>query len=242
MLAALAIGGQVQSAGAGSIVEYRAEYEVRYKGRRVANAEFSVTAAGDDRYIFESVTRARGVWRLASPNPAIEISELVLRDGRIEPVRFDYQDGSRKGEDNYSVEFDASAGEVRIEQAGMSRTIALEPGLLDRGSLQVALMLDLGDCRIPETYRYVDEDGPESYRYERLDDAEIETGTGSYHTIGLSQHREGSSRNTILRLAPALGYLPVRMEQIRDGEAETVFTLDAVSAIEPAGAACSGLR
>ena len=102
-------------------------------------------------------------------------------------------------------------------------------------------MLDLGNCRVPESYRYVDEDGVRTYRYERLDDLPTGTGIGVFDTVRVSQHREGSSRNTILWLDPTIAYLPIRIEQYRNGELETVFSIEDVVGIERKAPGCSGL-
>ena len=235
-------GSGAFAAAPGEVAEYRAEYEVRYKGRRVARAEFSVSADSNDEYLFRSTTRARGIWRMASPTPAIEMSRFRVDDDLIVPIQFEYQDGSRKGEDNYTVEFDAAAGEARVAGANGNLLLTLEAGLLDRGSLQVALMQDLRRCTAPGPYRYVDEDGVRSYRYEQLENREATTGAGTLETVRFSQHRDGSSRTTILWLAPELAYLPVRIEQTRDGEVETVFTLEGVSEIDSGASDCSGFR
>ena len=205
------------------IVTYSAEYEVRYNGRRVASAIFSVVNT-DGGFIFESSARARGLLRLASPNAAIEQSVFVIENRAIAPLRFAYEDGSRKGEDNYTIVFDRNAGQIRVSGASGSRSLELEP-VLDRGSMQVALMTDLDACRHPGPYRLVDDEDIKTYVYERLEDAEIETEMGVMTAERYLQRREGSSRTTIVSAAPALRYLPVRIEQLRDGEVETVFTL-----------------
>jgi hypothetical protein len=235
-------GSDLATAAGDGVIEYVAEYEVRYKGRRVATAEFSVTANQEDGYVFRSSTRARGIWRLASPDPAIELSQFSIDGDQIVPSRFEYQDGSRKGEDNYSVSFDSANGQARVTGPNGAADYPFDRGLLDRGSLQVALMQDLGRCTTPGPYRYVDDDGIRSYSYERLEDLETETGIGMLETVRFSQQREGSSRTTILWLAPSLRYLPVRIEQLRDGEVETVFTLEDANGIEGGFSACSGFR
>lgn len=226
--------------GTADIVEYAAEYEVRYKGRHVANAEFSVARTAENRYEFRSTTRARGIWRIASPGPAEESSDFEVRGDQIVPLRFEYQDGSRKGEDNFAISFDEAAGEIHIDGQTGRQTLAFEAGLLDRGSLQVALMLDAAACELPGPYRYVDDDGQRIYRYEQLESRIAETGVGDLHTVRFSQQREGSSRTTVLWLASELAYLPVRIEQIRDGEIETSFTLDDLTGLERSTAGCSG--
>lgn len=240
LLLAYLSAGMVNAAGPADVIEYSAEYDAEYKGRRVARAEFSVSRLAENRYEFRSMTRARGIWRIASPQPALEISEFETRDGLIVPLRFEYQDGSRKGEDNFSIDFDAAAGKIRID-GPETHTLDLEEGLLDRGSLQVALMRDVAACELPGPYRYVDDDGERTYRYERLEDRIAETGVGDLETVRFSQQREGSSRTTVLWLAADLAYLPVRIEQIRDGEVETAFTLEDVAGIERSEG-CSGFR
>lgn len=223
-----------------TVAEYTASYLVRTDGHRVANAEFSVSRDTNGNYVFISSARARGILRLLRPDPAVDRSEFTFVDGRIVPLSFHYEDGSRKGEDNFSVTFDGAAGEVRIAGPAGSRTVPFEDGLLDRGTLQVALMRDLGACRLPGPYRYVDDNGIGEYAYERLDDLATETGIGTLHTVRFSQKSEGSSRETILWLAPELGYLPVRIEQFRNGELGTSFELEDVDELERRPPDCSG--
>lgn len=230
------------SAEPGEIAQYSAEYEVEYKGRRVARAEFGVTEGSAGQFVFNSTTQARGVWRLASPRPAIEWSQFRLDGDSIVPSSFRYEDGSRKGEDNYTLQFDASSRSVAINGPNGSSSLPFEAGLLDRGSLQVALMYDLSACRLPGPYRYVDDDGVTEYHYERLENMSAATEIGTFDTIRFSQQRDGSSRRTILWLAPELSNLPVRMEQMRDGEIETVFLIESLNGLDRQASSCSSLR
>ena len=224
------------------VAEYRASYEVSHKGRRAANAEFSVVAAGDAEYLYSSITEPRGLLKLLVPGPATESSRLRLSANRLQPIQFDYVDGSRKGEDNFSVAFDPAGGEVRITRAEGVETLPFDQDLLDRGSLQVALLRDLANCSFPGPYRWVDDDGVKIYRYERLDDAEAKTAAGSFPTVRFSQQRESSSRQSILWLAPSLGFVPVYVEQIDNGETETVYSLEDITIITSQTAQCSGFR
>lgn len=224
------------------IAEYRASYEVRHDGRRAADAEFSVVATGSGEYLYGSVTEARGLLRIIAPNPATERSRMRIAGNGLKSLQFDYVDGSRKGEDNFSIAFDAAAGQVRITRADGAQTLPYEPDLLDRGSLQVAVMRDLAACRLPGPYRWVDEDGVRTYRYERLEDARADTEAGTFATMRFSQQREGSSRQSILWLAPEQSFVPVIVEQIDDGEVKTVFSLTEIAVATPPAATCSGFR
>jgi hypothetical protein len=224
------------------VAEYRANYEVRHDGRRAANVEFSVTSSGSGEYLYRSITVARGLLKLVAPNPATEQSRIRLAGNELRSLEFSYVDGSRKGEDNFSIAYDAAAGQIRIARADGAESLPYEPDLLDRGSLQVAVMRDLASCRLPDTYRWVNDDGITTYRYERLEDREAETGAGTFSTIRLRQQREGSSRQSILWLAPSQSFVPVIVEQLDDGEVETVYTLTEISVRTPPPAGCSGFR
>jgi hypothetical protein len=109
--------------------------------------------------------------------------------------------------------------------------MALQPGALDRGSLQVALMADLAANGRPGHYLRADEDSTTAYDYTDNGDATIATGLGPLATRSFMQQRENSSRSTWLWFAPALNWLPVRIEQRRNGEVQTAFTLASVEGL-----------
>lgn len=208
---------------------YEARYEVEYKGRRVGITEFSLDYdAASDTYVFESRTTAKGLARLLRPNTAIERSRFIVDDGTIRPVAFRFEDGSRKGEDNVDIAFDWQAGTASVDSDAGVHELALRPGVLDRGSLQAALMHDLSRRRDPGPYVLVDDDALKTYRYTIGEMRTIETTAGSFESVALTQEREGSSRTTRLWVAPSLNYLPVRIEQYRDGEVQTSLTLEAI--------------
>ena len=239
---AAAVLAATPAAGQAPIAEYRASYDVRHEGRRAATAEFSVVATGGGEYLYRSVTEVRGLLRLIAPNPATEQSRMRLSGTDLLSLQFDYVDGSRKGEDNFAIAYDAAGGQIRITRADGMETLPYQADLLDRGSLQVAVMRDLASCRLPGTYRWVNDDGITAYRYERLEDRDAETGAGTFPSMRFRQQREGSSRQSILWLAPSQSYVPVIVEQIDDGVTETVFTLSAITVTTPPTARCSGFR
>lgn len=212
------------------IAEYTASYDVDYKSRNLGTATFSVTAT-DGAYVFESRTQARGLLKLARPNPLLEQSRFELVDGRIRPLSFVYEDGSRGGSDNFRAEFDWSAGTVIVTRDSGRAEYALERGVLDRGAMQVALMRDLAHGGPVGPYVLADEDGLKTYHYEREADERIDTPAGTYDAHVYVQQREGSSRITRLWVVASLKYLPVRIAQFRDGELYTDFVLESVDGL-----------
>src|SRR5215471_13046761 len=86
---------------------YDAVYQAEYKGRNLGSSEFKVTHdAAQNSYEFTSTTVAKGLLaKLAAPNATIEHSRFNVVDGKVRPVEYSYQDGSRKGE-NRRIQFD----------------------------------------------------------------------------------------------------------------------------------------
>lgn len=208
---------------------YVGEYSAAYKGREVGMSVFSVQASTDSaRLTYSSETRIKGFLRLVSPNPVIDRSEFEVDAGRIVPRRFEFQDGSRKGEDNYTIEFDRAAHKAIIDGEDGRKEIDITPGTLDRGSVQVAMMLNLNRGIALDTYDVVDDDSVETYHYRSDGERTVDTGLGPIEVVTYTQTREGSSRYTTIDFAPSLDYIPVRLEQFRNGESQSAFVLQSI--------------
>jgi hypothetical protein len=213
---------------------YTATYQVIYKGKTVGSSEFSVNY--DDArniYTFRSETRVKGLLRLISPNPVVEHSDFAFADGRIRPLEFWYEDGSRKGDDNLHAVFDWDAGIATI-QGEHNASIELVSGVLDRGSMQVAVMRDMAKTAAPGPYVLADENALKTYEYAVEKHDVAATPLGELATVVYRQTRQGSSRSTSLWAAPALRYLPVRIEQHKGNETDTVLVLESVKGLETA--------
>ena len=215
-------------AAAEPIPTYRATYEVSYRNRRVGISEFSVTRdPASGIYTFASTSRFRGLLRLISPRPLVERSEFVYEQDRIRPLEYSYEDGSRRGDDNYSVVFDWDNGVATTTVEGRTVQSELAPGTLDRGSMQVAVMLDMR-ASSPDRYTLVDEDGVRVYEYSTDGEETLDTPLGTIVAQKFTQQRRGSSRRTIVWVNAELDYLPVRIEQQQNGATRTAFDLRSV--------------
>lgn len=220
------------AAGDATIPTYSAVYQVEYKGKDLGTSEFKVTYdAASDTYEFTSRTMVKGLLKLASPNPVIERSHFRVVAGRIRPIEFWYEDGSRKGEDNRHVEFDWERRIAIVSGEGARREVALEDRSLDRGSIQVALMRDMIVSQHPGDYRLAGEDASQGYVFTDNGEATTATGIGMLATVSFTQQREGSSRSTWLWFAPSLSFLPARIEQRKEGETQTAFKLASLTGL-----------
>lgn len=230
---AVAAWGSPSTAAAHEVPTYEAVYEVEYKGRRVGESTQSLSYDDlADVYRFESTTSAKGLARLIRSRPVIERSAFTVdEDGALRPLTFATEDGTRRGDDSYSIDFDWARHIARIDAADADRELPLTPGVLDRGALQVALMLEVRDGVELAPHQLIDESEIETYAYTRDGQETIETPAGRHETVRIVQQRADSSRVTVIWLAPELEFLPVKIEQRRDGEALTTLTLESVSGL-----------
>jgi hypothetical protein len=232
MVAALAFAADEACGADTDVTTYTATYRVEYKGRDAGTAELSVRKLPDnDLYEFSSTIVAKGLLKLARPKPAVERSHFRVEADGIRPVEFWYEDGSRSGEDNVHVAFDWDRSVVTFTSAEARREMAVPSGAVDRGSLQVARMRDFAASDVPKSYTIVDDDSVAEYEYTDNGTATITTKAGSHATRVFTQQRAGSSRTTQIWVAPDLKFLPVRIEQRRDGEVQTALALVSVSGL-----------
>jgi hypothetical protein len=232
--ALVGLAGGAARAAERAVPVYDAVYAVEYKGKDVGSSEFKVTHdAAQNLYEFTSTTLAKGLLaKLAAPRPTVERSHFKVIDGRIQPVEYWYEDGSRKGDDDRHIQFDWERKVAIVSDDDGQREVPLEDVALDPGSLHVALMQDLIAGGKPGQYRIADGEQAKAYGFEDNGDAQTETGLGTLATRNYIQHREGSSRTTYLWVAPELSYLPARIEQRKNGEVTMALTLKSVTGIE----------
>jgi hypothetical protein len=232
LTALLAVAPLGSNAADPGVPIYTAKYEVEYKGKNLGASAFTVTQdAAQGLYEFTSSTSAKGLLKLARPDPVVERSRFKVIDGRIRPIEFWYEDGSRKGEDNRHVEFDWDRHVAVVTDANGRREVPLDETSLDPGSIHVALMQDLILNGKPGQYRIADEEMAKAYGYTDNGEAQIETGIGTLATHSYIQQREGSSRSMWIWVAPELSFLPVKIEQRKNGEVTTALTLVSVEGI-----------
>ena len=227
--ALMSMGAWAVAGAAQSLPTYEAVYEVSYSGLTVGETEFSVTAVAgtNDTYEFRSASRVSGLFRLLVPSPAEELSEFVHENSRIRPLAYSLRDGTRRGRNDFRIEFDWERERAIITAADFSAETELVPGMLDRGSFQVALMLRPGPLAA-ERISLLDRDGMEVHELRPDGEEILETPAGRFETRRLVQQRLNSSRRTLFWMAAELRNLPVRIERQVDGETRVALHLKSV--------------
>jgi len=218
---------------ADDVQTYTATYNAEAKGKEIGDSTFSVRYIPDRMvYEFKSETHAKGmVVKLAVPNPVIQRSEFRVTPTGLQPLEFWYEDGSRKGEGNIHIVFDWDRKVATTSSKKGRKEFAIQPGAVDAGTLQVALMHDLATTGKPGHYLLTDEDSVTEYVYQDQGDAQTATGVGKLKTHAYNQQRQGSNRVNWIWTLPDMKFLPARIEQKKDGEVNSAFTLKNVTGI-----------
>ncbi len=222
----------VAAYAADDVQTYSATYTAEAKGKELGLATFSVRYISERMvYEYKSEVAAKGFLKLAVPNPVITRSEFRVTPTGLEPIEFWYEDGSRSHDGNVHIVFDWQRKVATTSGKHGRKEFPIQPGAVDSGTLQVALMHDLATTGKPGHYLLTDEDSVTEYVYQDQGDAQTATGIGKLKTHAYNQQRQGASRINWIWMLPDMKFLPARIEQRKDGEVNSAFTLKSVSGI-----------
>jgi hypothetical protein len=212
----------------GALQPFEAHYRVSYRGLSVGGSTLRLSRGDGETWIYESRNLARGLARLAFPDPITQTSRFRLHDGAVQPLAYSNDDGSRATDRDVKLAFDWSAHRVTGTAQDRGVDVPLKPGTQDALSVQIALMRELAAGREPREFLLIDKDEIKEYRYEREGDIQLDTALGRVPTVVYRSQATGSSRVTRMWLAPSLGYLPVRAEQRRGTRVDFALEIDRV--------------
>lgn len=216
--AAVLLCGLMTAAAAASaeLKPFTATYGISWGGISAGSATLTLQQQPDGRWSYQSHTAARGLFRLAIPELRSR-SLFTLQDGKVVPEQFVADDGAGSSSREQELHFDWAAGRVTGKFDKSAVNLPLQPGLLDSMSVQVALMNELLAGRTPTRFVIVDKGKIKDYNYSAEGEDTLRTPLGEQHTVIFRSARPGSANGTWFWCAPALGYLPVKVER-REGK------------------------
>jgi hypothetical protein len=229
-LAALCASAQAASNSTGTSCPqpFKVTFDVKWRGMGAGTSMLELTRKNATEYTYRSSNTARGVFRLAVPDTVTQTSDFTVVDGKVRPSSYTGDDGSSDTARDVSLKFDWSAGRVTGVAEDKPVNEPIEPGVQDSLSVQIALMCALASGQTPTSFKLIDKDKVKDYQYTSEGSATLDTPLGKLETVIYKSQREGTTRLTRMWIAPSLGYLPVRAEQIRKGKQELQLTLKSV--------------
>jgi hypothetical protein len=229
VILALAIGSMIgaESHAQSNVPEpFTATYAVTFRG--IGGGNLTMHWQRDTQsghYIFETRANPSTLARLFVSSEAFERTTFESTPDGVRPILWEADDGKSGDKGDGRLEFNWNAKNITGTFEGKSVNLPLEPGTLDRTSIQLGVMMALMRGTEPGTIAMLNGDSIRSYTYTRMKTESLATKLGTFDTIVYESTRQGSNRVSRVWHAPALGYVPVRAEQVRKGKVETVMEL-----------------
>ncbi len=206
---------------------FRASYDVDHRFGN-GRTRTTLTALPDGAgYVYESWLKAKGAAKLLL-GETIETSRFEIVDDQLVAHDWKFHDGRRIGKRNQWATFDWTSGTVEAQYKGETKTLSIQPGTVDRNIVLLALMNDLRNGVMRDSYAIIEKSRLRVYSFENTGEEEITTSQGTINTVKLLRRREGSRNIAHIWLAPELNYLLVRAEYYRKGKRNLVMTLDQI--------------
>lgn len=208
-----------------NLPDFTANYLVKLNGLQAGELKRTLSSNADGTRLFESQTQAKGVFSFFKPDLVEEKSLWQRHNDIIRPMSYVYKRTGGKKEKYMQLDFDWSTNRVHIDDKHHPWSLKITHNTLDKLVYQLALMSDLADNKKRFSYKIADGGKLKIYTINSIENEIITTPLGRINTVKLVRARDQSNdRHTVLWCAPALNYLPVKLEHIEKGGA--VFTAE----------------
>ena len=222
------------AAHAGTLPErFDARYVLNARGLDIAHTRWQLTPAGDGRYVYSAHSEAIGIAKMLRDEKVEERSEWRFsRTGAVTPLHYSYTRSGGKRERAVQVRFDWPGNRVHNTLNGQSWSAPIAPGTLDKLVYVLELMRNLSMGSREVSYEVADGGKVKIYRLKVIGEERVDTVLGPLDTLVVERQRDDEAESTVVWCAPALRYLPVRVEH-REDDGVVRLTLTGVDGLSP---------
>jgi len=204
------------TAHAAELVPHRVQYQVEIS---ILNGrlETAVTRNGPG-FMAVSVIEPVGFSRMVARGSIQESSYFVTDERGVRPEQYRSIDTLSSEDQAVTFDFDWRRDVVDGTVNGKPVHYELDGRVHDRVSIQYQLMLDLMNGGASDEYYMLDGDELKRLEVQTVGKRTVRVPYGKFEALGIQHRKEGSSRVTTLWCVEELNYLPVVIEQHRDGK------------------------
>jgi hypothetical protein len=160
-----------------------------------------------------------------------------MNEGNIRTQSYSYQRTGGKKEKYLNLDFNWQSQQVTVDNNKQTIMLDMEQATLDKLVYQLALMSDLGQHKTEFSYQVADKNKIKTYNIAILGMETVSTPMGKIEAVKLKRiHSSKKQRQTVLWCAPALYYLPVRIEHIEKDGTRFIAELRRLKGIDSASA------
>jgi hypothetical protein len=198
------------------LAPFEVDYEINRSGLTLIEMHRRLRSNGYGEFRFESDSETTGALSWFVKDRIHEATLWRRQDDWLQPLTYRYVQRGGKNEKHIELIFDWTANTVTDRDSQPLWRAEIPPQTTDKLLYQLQLMLDLQAGRETLAYTIADSGKLRHYRYQRVGEERLQLALGTYATIKL--HRDAGRRSTTIWCAPALNYLPVRIEHTeKDG-------------------------
>jgi hypothetical protein len=172
----------------------------------------------DSGYSAKSTIEPAGLMNIFLNGYIEESSWFSVSEKGFVPNRYRSIDTITKDQKEMNFQFDWDRHEVSGTIGDTHYDIPLEGMALDRVTIQYELMHELLNGSLSDNYTMLNEEELRPIFVSNIGKKSVKVPFGKYEAVGIQHRNEDASRVSTLWCVEELGYLPVIIEQHRDGK------------------------
>jgi len=204
---------------------FSAEYDVNYNGMELGVSTRQLLFPSTENALYKAITTPEGFAALLIKETIIEVSKLSVTRKQIKPMQYTETKNKKGTIEQHQLDFDWNKKELKNSYT--KTTEKLEANTHDLLSFQLSIMQDLQQYKTSMQYRIATKRHTRNYSLNVVGKETIETPMGEFKVIKLqAKSPEGKSQFTFWA-APALEYLPIKIQKVNDKGNVFSFTIRA---------------
>ncbi len=193
---------------------FKVEYDVEYNGFSLGVSKRSLSFAPPQTAIYKSTTTPEGFAALLISETVTETSNIHISREEIKPALYRFLKNKKGNIEQHQINFNWQT--KQLSNSYLKTTEALQNNTYDLLSFQLKIMQDLQKNKTHMQYRIATKKHTRDYNLKVLNKETIDTGLGKFEVLKLQTDlTEGKSQFTFWA-APALEYLPIKIEKVND--------------------------
>lgn len=202
---------------------FQADYTLSKNDFTVGVAEYRLYPQPTGQLVYESTAKTEGLAALFIHDRIVERSHIIQSQNGLRPQEYDYQQKGGKEDSSYQLRFDWS--QHKLVNTHLKKTLKLPADTQDMLSFQLNLMKALQSGKKRLSFHLAEQNEINAYELEFKQKMKLNTALGEMNVV-LMEHQHPKDHDVFrFWCAPALEYLPVKIEHIEADGDRVVFKL-----------------
>jgi hypothetical protein len=199
---------------ADSLTEFNAEFDISVAGLPAGKSVYSLAKQADGNYQIQTISSARGVFKLFLSDEYILTSQFSLKEGAVQPQWF--LDEKTGEDERLKLSFDWQNQLLEAENDKGIKQVPIQANTQDVLSYHVLLPNKLKQGLSDFSFPVAEEKKLKQYHIKVLGHEVLKTKLGQLNSIKLTRLQD-DDRKSYVWLAPELNYIPIQAVHIENG-------------------------